>query len=643
VWCPQLPLPYTSTMLRFVQGIHKAFRSNQAYAPCQKAAHDPEEYEAKTVPEVPTSILQYGYNIAANTPLSNPLPYGVTQFETESKYFTPSPDVKQPDTNEEKKDKPNTGHSFPHGILSGLIVGAGYTAFNSLHGVCSGRKKKNNKYCPVSYIRSLQPSSAVLNGVTQLLPGYHRTALSVLPPTQGSRGCDKPSISNHTLGKPSITEGSLPLQHDGESVQTSSEYEKAKLEVNALADKLRNVDQEDLAADHFLAVQAWDNRDFGHAADLFSRTVDKFATPIAAYRLGECYEHGHGVPQNYQQAASYYEKAVSHDCAKAMYNLALLQMKGLVTEKSDSTKLIIKAAKLNHTKAQNFLGSLHFHKGNKDLAFKYFQKAAENNDSEGCYYLGICYETGSGVDISDDKQAAVYYMRAAELGHPDAQYNLAVFYEEGYGDLVIDQEKARYWLTQSSKNGNPSAKERLKEFADTEEWRMVSSSSLPIINRLQGVCSDLAEQTDMIRSYSDNCVTVTPHQNTTVTQDVSHVLSRTSSVSSVADGTPKFFIPSSVDEDQSWDSSTDTVDDWSDVCNPDLVDSIHNMLGSTTSLSSLYLARRDEEISVEFVVDKSSDEEDTTPPTLYKHTDKGSYNTLRLLAEQRRSSPVHFS
>lgn len=55
------------------------------------------------------------------------------------------------------------------------------------------------------------------------------------------------------------------------------------------------------------------------------------------------------------QAASYYEKAVSHDCAKAMYNLALLQMKGLVTEKSDSTKLIIKAAKLNHTKVRHFI------------------------------------------------------------------------------------------------------------------------------------------------------------------------------------------------------------------------------------------------------------------------------------------------
>ena len=43
------------------------------------------------------------------------------------------------------------------------------------------------------------------------------------------------------------------------------------------------------------------DRDFGHAADLFSRTVEKFATPMAANRLGQCYEHGNGVPQNYEQ------------------------------------------------------------------------------------------------------------------------------------------------------------------------------------------------------------------------------------------------------------------------------------------------------------------------------------------------------
>ena len=43
------------------------------------------------------------------------------------------------------------------------------------------------------------------------------------------------------------------------------------------------------------------DRDFGHAADLFSRTVEKFATPMAANRLGQCYEHGNGVAQNYEQ------------------------------------------------------------------------------------------------------------------------------------------------------------------------------------------------------------------------------------------------------------------------------------------------------------------------------------------------------
>ena len=50
------------------------------------------------------------------------------------------------------------------------------------------------------------------------------------------------------------------------------------------------------------------------------------------------------------QAASYYEKAISHNCSQAMYNLAVLQMKGLVRERTDSTKLLIQAAKLNHTK-----------------------------------------------------------------------------------------------------------------------------------------------------------------------------------------------------------------------------------------------------------------------------------------------------
>ena len=35
-----------------------------------------------------------------------------------------------------------------------------------------------------------------------------------------------------------------------------------------------------------------------------------------------------------------------------MYNLAVLQMKGLVRERTDSTKLLIQAAKLNHTKVR---------------------------------------------------------------------------------------------------------------------------------------------------------------------------------------------------------------------------------------------------------------------------------------------------
>lgn len=42
-------------------------------------------------------------------------------------------------------------------------------------------------------------------------------------------------------------------------------------------------------------------KDFVSAAGLWQRTVDKFATPIAAYRLGIIFENGHGLPQDYQQ------------------------------------------------------------------------------------------------------------------------------------------------------------------------------------------------------------------------------------------------------------------------------------------------------------------------------------------------------
>ena len=70
---------------------------------------------------------------------------------------------------------------------------------------------------------------------------------------------------------------------------------------------------------------------------------------------------------------------------------------------------------------------------------------------------------------------------------------------------------------------------------------MVTSASLPMMRRLQSVCSDLAdlaEQNDMmVRSYSDNCVTSRSPPSAASTEeipvsgigDVCSILSRASS------------------------------------------------------------------------------------------------------------------
>ena len=45
-------------------------------------------------------------------------------------------------------------------------------------------------------------------------------------------------------------------------------------------------------------------KDYNTAVSVWERNVDKFDTPLAANRLGVCYEHGQGVTQDYQQVGT---------------------------------------------------------------------------------------------------------------------------------------------------------------------------------------------------------------------------------------------------------------------------------------------------------------------------------------------------
>src|SRR6266700_1691272 len=56
-------------------------------------------------------------------------------------------------------------------------------------------------------------------------------------------------------------------------------------------------------------------------------------------------------------------------------------------------------------------------------AVKWFRRAADQNATAAQCYLGVCYQTGQGVP-QEFGQAAKWFREAAEQGDPAAQFNL---------------------------------------------------------------------------------------------------------------------------------------------------------------------------------------------------------------------------
>lgn len=87
---------------------------------------------------------------------------------------------------------------------------------------------------------------------------------------------------------------------------------------------------------------------------------------------------------------------------------------------------------------------------NKDLpkAVQYFREAAEMGLEIALFNLGVCYETGTGVQ-QNSEQAFRYYMESGNKGNNAGFYNVAVCYNEGIGVEVSEEECIKYMLKAS--------------------------------------------------------------------------------------------------------------------------------------------------------------------------------------------------
>ena len=97
-------------------------------------------------------------------------------------------------------------------------------------------------------------------------------------------------------------------------------------------------------------------------------------------------------------------------------------------------------------------------------AFRWFQRAAEQNHAESQTMLGWMYRNGKGVQQSN-QEALYWYQRAAEQGEEVALLNLAGMFRRGHG-TPQNWSKALEYYRKAAARGNQRARQQLEELED---------------------------------------------------------------------------------------------------------------------------------------------------------------------------------
>ena len=144
--------------------------------------------------------------------------------------------------------------------------------------------------------------------------------------------------------------------------------------------------------------------------------IDVTQLPIAALRdlaesgdaaaqaeLGERYEDGRGVVQDYAVAVSWFRRAAEQGHAPGQAALGSMYGRGRGVPRDDAE------------------------------AARWFRRAAEQDNARGQAGVGFMYSTGRGGVVQDHGEAIRWYRRSAEQGNAVGQYNLGWMYESGRG------------------------------------------------------------------------------------------------------------------------------------------------------------------------------------------------------------------
>jgi localization factor PodJL len=145
----------------------------------------------------------------------------------------------------------------------------------------------------------------------------------------------------------------------------------------------------------------------------------------AEHEIAVRYAEGRGVPQNFAEAARWFERAANRGLAPAQYRL------GSLLEKGQGVKKDAEAAR------------------------RLYFAAADRGNAKAMHNLAVLY--AEGIDGKPDyKAASQWFRKAAARGVADSQFNLGILFARGFG---VEQNLAESykWFALAAQQGDHDA------------------------------------------------------------------------------------------------------------------------------------------------------------------------------------------
>jgi TPR repeat protein len=219
---------------------------------------------------------------------------------------------------------------------------------------------------------------------------------------------------------------------------------------------------------------------YSKAIHFYSEAIDN-GHEYAMYRLARLYHLGKGVELDYEKAYNLYTRAadLGHNESGRILNIANFSITYPCAEDVESTALKYPEDLKNSLLMIRFIAE----KGNSNLqyrlgafymndrrhldyveAFKWYQMAASNENTDAVYQLGLLYEKGQGT-VQDYRMSYRLYSQAKEKGHRESIYRLGIAYQYGLG-VEINTSEAIDCYSKAAELGNNESQYKLGKLYD---------------------------------------------------------------------------------------------------------------------------------------------------------------------------------